>query len=493
MEKALKKVFILPLLLALLLTLIPAASLNAHAAYNQEVEFDSDIVYMESLDQGTVIFNKNADKKTPMASLTKITTAIMVLERVDDLQAILTVTQEELDELKNTNSSTAGLVADEELTVQQLLYLLMVHSANEAAIILAHYVSGSTEQFVKEMNAYVKKLGCENTHYMNPHGLDAENHYTTAKDLAIIIRHALENEEFTKIVGTSEYILEPTNKRKETKFTNTNYLLNSGSYYYYAPCKGIKTGTTAEAGYCLASYATQNGYTYMTIVIQGPEQWQKRTVSGGNMAFNESIRAYKWVFENIKLTAVATPKDQVAQVDVKLGRKKDKVTLVPAEEVQALIPSRIDSSGISIELIPDSLPEEVLAPIKPGDKIGKAKVLYAGEELTTVDLAAAEEVHRSIPAAAWYYVKKAFSYWAVRIAAIAVVVLLAAFLIWWNIRKKQQKDSNLNMIRVRHDVEGSGSIRTVSTELRRGKKSSLQRRRESRRRHRSRSYWRTRR
>lgn len=492
MGKALKKLYILPLLLALLVTLTPI--LPAHAAYNAEVEFESDIVYMESLDQGTVIFNKNADKKTPMASLTKITTAMVVLEKADDLQRVCTVTQDELDELAGTNSSTAGLVDGEQLTVEQLLYLLMVHSANEAAIILAHEFSGTTAAFVEEMNAYAAKLGCMDTHYLNPHGLDAEGHYTTARDLALIIRHALQNDEFTKIVGTPVYEMEATNKRDATKYNNTNSLLVPGSYYSYTPCKGIKTGTTAEAGYCLASYASQNGYTYLTIIIQGAEGWKNRTYSGGNTAFNETIRAYKWVFDNIKLTPIATPKDKVTQVNVDLGRKKDKVTLVPAQEVQALIPSSIDSSGISIELIPESLPKEILAPIKPGDKIGKAKVLYAGEELTTVDLAASEEVKRSWPATIWYYVKKGFGYWSVRIAALALVLLLIALLIWRRVKQKQQKDSNLNMIRIRHDVDGSGgSLRGVNTELVRGRKSSYQMKRESRRRHRSRSYWRKRR
>jgi len=492
MGKALKKLYILPLLLALLVTLTPV--LPAHAAYNAEVEFESDIVYMESLDQGTVIFNKNADKKTPMASLTKITTAMVVLEKADDLQRVCTVTQDELDELAGTNSSTAGLVDGEQLTVEQLLYLLMVHSANEAAIILAHEFSGTTAAFVEEMNAYAAKLGCKDTHYLNPHGLDAEGHYTTARDLALIIRHALQNDEFTKIVGTPVYEMEATNKRDATKYNNTNSLLVPGSYYSYTPCKGIKTGTTAEAGYCLASYASQNGYTYLTIIIQGAEGWKNRTYSGGNTAFNETIRAYKWVFDNIKLTPIATPKDKVTQVNVDLGRKKDKVTLVPAQEVQALIPSSIDSSGISIELIPESLPKEVLAPIKPGDKIGKAKVLYAGEELTTVDLAASEEVKRSWPATIWYYVKKGFGYWSVRIAALALLLLLIALLIWRRVKQKQQKDSNLNMIRIRHDVDGSGgSLRGVNTELSRGRKSSYQMKRESRRRHRSRSYWRKRR
>lgn len=491
MGKALKKLLILPILFALLVTLAPI--LPARAAFNDEVEFTSDIVYMESLDRGTVIFNKNADKQTPMASLTKITTAIMVIERADDLQRVCTVTEDELNELKNTNSSVAGLVAGEELTIEQLLYLMMVHSANEAAVILAHELSGNSVQFAEEMNAYVKKLGCQNTHYVNPHGLDAEGQYTTAKDLAIIIRHALENDLFKQIVGCPTYTLDATNKRPETTYKNTNSLLEQGSFYSYAPCLGIKTGTTEQAGYCLASYATQNGYTYLCIVIQGAEGWKTRTASGGNTAFNETIRAYKWAFENIRLTPIATPKDKVGDAGVLLGRKKDKVALVPAKEVQALIPQQVDSSSISIELIPESLPNEVLAPIKVGDKIGKAKVLYAGEELTTIDLAASEEVHRSWPATIWYYLKKGFSHWWVRIAALALLLLILAFLLWWRIRKKQQKESNLNMIRIRHDIDGERPLRGVSTEQIRGKRSSLQRRKDSRRRHRSRNYWRTKR
>lgn len=490
MEKALKKLCILPLVLALLVALIPA--LSAHAAYNSELEFDSDIVYMESLDQGTVIFNKNANKKTPMASLTKITTAMVVLNKVEDLQQVCTVTQEELDELAGTNSSMAGLLVGEEVTVEQLLYLLMVHSANEAAVVLAHEVSGSTQAFVKEMNAYANTLGMKNTHYRNPHGLDEKDHYTTAHDLAILIRQALKNDEFTKIVGTPRYTLE-TNKRDGTRFTNTNSLIIPGSVYNYLPCMGIKTGTTEEAGHCLASYASQNGYTYLTIIIGGPDEGKTRTYYSGNPAFRETIKAYEWVFDNIKLTSIASTKDKVASVDVKLGRGKDKVTLVPAEEVQALIPSTIDSSGISIELIPESLPREILAPIKPGDKIGKAKVLYAGEELTTIDLAASEEVHRSWPATLWYYVKKAFRYWSVRIAILAVLLLIIALIVWKKIRKKQQKDSNLNMIRIHHDIDGGGELRGVNTELIRTNQSSYQRKRESRRRHRSRNYWRTRR
>ena len=119
--------------------------------------------------------------------------------------------------------------------------------------------------------------------------------------------------------------------------------------------------------------------------------------------------------------------------------------------------------------------------------------LYAGEELTTIDLAASEDIHRSWPATAWYYLKKAFSHWPVRIGALVLLLALIALLIWLRLRKKQQKDSNLNMIRIRHDIDGGSPLRGVSTEQIRGKKSSLQRKRESRRRHRSRNDWRTKR
>ena len=273
----LKLLFLLPVLCALLLTsLLP---MRSYAAYNSEVEFDSDIVYVESLDQGTVIFNKNANKKTPMASLTKITTAMVVLDNVENLDKKVKVTQAELDELANTNSSTAGISVDEILTIRQLLNLLMVKSANEASVILAHEVAGSTPKFVAMMNEFAKALGCKNTHYVNPHGLDAPGHYTTATDLARLTKYALKNNTFKKIVAQPTYTLAKTNKREETTYPNTNDLLKPNGIYYYKGVRGVKTGTTDEAGQCLVSYATRNGYTYLCIVLSGPKAYAEKKTS----------------------------------------------------------------------------------------------------------------------------------------------------------------------------------------------------------------------
>jgi len=467
-----KKIGLLLLVLALFFTSI--APVQAFAAYNNEVDLESDIYYMENLDQGTVIFSKNASKETPMASLTKITTAMVVLERVDNLDEKITVTQEMMDTIADTNSSTAGIVTGEELTIRQLLNLMLVKSANEAASILAIHVGGSVSKFVKMMNQYAKDCGCTNTHYVNPHGLDADDHYTTAKDLAKIIKKAIENTTFRKIVAQPKYTLPRTNKRAPETFESTNYLLNSESAYYYSACRGIKTGTTNGAGHCLASYATKNGYTYLLIVIEGGDQYEERVEENNvdqYIAFSDSVKAYTWVFDNIRLKVVAQPTDIVTVVDVKLARKSDHVQLVPAQEVTALLPDSVDASGISIEPIAETLPEELRAPIKEGETIAQANVMYAGESLCKIDLVAADSVHRSILGTIWYYIAKLFSFWIVRIVfGVLVLVLLLYWLINYLYNKKRQQ-KRVHVVRIQNKPNGSNrNLRAVPTDDRKKKK-----------------------
>ncbi len=460
LPRPLKSAFIIPLLLAVLLSsLFPV---NAQAAYNGEVDFESDIVYMISLDQGTDIFRKNSTKKTPMGSLTKITTALVVLDNEKDLDKKVTVTQKELDELAGTYSMTANLRDGEVLTIRQLLSLILIYNANDAAVVLAHEVSGSTEAFVKKMNQFAKDRGCTDTNYKNPHGLDASGHYTTAQDLAKILKYGLKNETFKKMVSQPKYELPKTNKRESTTtYTNANSLLANGGSYYYSPCRGIKAGSSDSAGYCLASYAVKNGYTYLCIVISGPKAYAS---SKTNVAFKESIAAYKWTFDNIKLKVVAQPSDIVAVVHVNLGKDTDHVRLVPEKEVTALIPSSVDASGISLEVIPGSVPEDLHAPLKEGKVVGKARVLYAGEQLTTVNLVAAESVHQSFFGSIGYYIGKFFKSKVVRV--ILILAILAGIFIYLinYLYKKQDKASRVNTVRVKHDIDGEQPIRLVSND-----------------------------
>ena len=437
----------------------------AHAVYNNEVELDSDIVYMESLDQGTVIFNKNAKKKTAMASLTKICTAIVVLDKVKDLESKVTVKQEVMDTLAGTNSSTAGISTGEVLTVNQLLNLMLVHSANESAAILADYVGGDINSFVGMMNAYAQKLGCKNTHFMNPHGLDEDGHYTTAEDLAKIIKYALKNDVFKKIVAQAEYTLPDTNKRETVTYSNTNFLLNKNSNYYYEPCRGIKTGTTENAGQCLASYATQNGYTYICIVIGGKDLYASSS-HDINRAFNDTVRAYKWVFDNIKLKTVASPANIVTVADIDLARKVDTVQLVPAKEITALLPSDVDTSGVSIEVVDGSVNPKLHAPVKAGEVLGKADILYADDKLCIIDLVAAQDVHRSFFGSIWYCITSLFHFLIVK---VALAVLLLGGLLYWIIYRSYQKSqtrNNINMVRPAPGTKGAKTLKGTSTQHR---------------------------
>lgn len=466
-KKVWQRIMIIPVLFAMLLSFIPLS--QSHAAYyNNEVKFSSNIVYMESLDEGTVIFSKNANEKTAMASLTKITTAMVVLNNVKDLDIKITVPQAPMDSIAGTNSSTAGITVGEVLTVRQLLNLMLVHSANEAAAILAYYVGGNDiDTFVGMMNSYAKKLGCKNTHYTNPHGLDESGHYTTANDLALIIKDALKNSTFKKIVSQSSYTLAKTNKRDSVTYPSTNYLLNSGSSYYYEGCRGIKTGTTENAGHCLASYTTSNGYTYLCIVIEGAKTYAKNEAAGttnDNIAFDDTIKAYDWVFKNIKLKVVAGPNEVVTDVPVALGRSADHVQLVPSEDVTALLPSNVDASGVSIEPIESSISKDIRAPIHKGDKLGKAKVVYAGSTLCTIDLVANEDIHQSFFGSIGYYLKKFFSYKVVKIILVLFLIFLLIWLLVNLLYRRKKRAGNIHLVRVYHDSKGEKPIRTITSD-----------------------------
>ena len=430
-------------------------SVPASAAYNDEIDFRSEVVYMENLDQNTIIFNKNSDMQVAPASLTKITTCMVVLDNCDNLDAKVKVKQESLDMLIGTNSSTAGTKAGEILTVRELLNLMMVRSANEATLILADYVAGSVDAFVEMMNTFVSGLGCKNTHYVNTHGLDADNHYTTAEDLAIIIKYALQNDTFKEIVGKSEYVQAATNKRKETKYNSTNNLLLSNSIYYYEPCKGIKTGSTTNAGYCLASYATKNGYTYLCIIMKAPMEplhpENETDTFKYNWAFKETKQAYEWAFSNIKLKTIASKTDIVDVVDVSLAKDTDHVRLVPAHDVSALMPATVDSSSILIEPVPGSISDDIRAPIKAGDILGQAEIKYAGATIATVDLVAGDDVSRSAIATIGFGIKHFLTSKFMRLVYIllAVCILIVIALRYYNknIKRKKMKVMNGGQIK----------------------------------------------
>jgi len=390
---------------ALVLLLLAGNLLPAGAAFNNllrdvKITGVSEILLLESLDDGSVIFSRNETRRTAPASLTKLMTVILVMEHCTDFTEVVEAPAYCLEMFYGTGSSNAGIRIGERLTVEQLLYCVMLNSANEAAAILADWVAGSQEAFVEKMNEKAQALGCADTRYANVHGLDEEGHYTTASDTAKIARYALDKDfkgvaMLEKIMATVTYELPPNNKHtnKRTLLT-TNRMINKFHPDYFSPhVSGMKTGSTEAAGDCVVARASRGGYNYLCVVMRG----QKLVLAGDtywkNTAFVDAKALLDWTFANIRLRQVTEMGKAVAGVSVEMARSVDYLQLVPKEDIYALVPEGIDSGNVYVE--PIDIPESVTAPIEKGQPIAGARILYAGEEFARVSLVAAEDVSRS--------------------------------------------------------------------------------------------------
>ncbi len=390
-----KKVIIFCLTLAVILSCF--APIGASAVYNSSVETETEIYYIESLDTGTVLFEQNSTQQTAPASLTKIVTAALALKHCEDLNTVITVPEHCIRLLDGTGSSLAGIKVGEEITMLSLLYCLMVSSANEAAMIIADYVGGTIADFIVMMNELAQELGCENTHFANPHGLDDPDHYSCAADMAKLTKYAMQFPVFNEITSTKEYTLPATNMNSERKIRTTNYLMLSGyKEYYLEEAKGIKTGSTTNAGKCVVTTATKNGYSYLAVAMKAPFYDYDKDGYNENFAFMDVKAMLEWTFKNIKLKTVTDPSQIITVADVKYAWGVDHVRLVPAEEYFALVPVGVDSASVLVEPVEGGLPEALEAPIKKGDEVCEAIVSYAGEEIARIKLVAAEDVDRSI-------------------------------------------------------------------------------------------------
>ena len=391
----------------LFLVLIAAGAVPSHGAFNSllrdipKLSGVSEVILLESLDDGSVIFNRNDTLRTAPASLTKIVTAILAMEHCENLYEVITVKPECITMFYGINSANAGIKIGEELTVEQLLYCLMVPSGNEAAAILADYTAGSQEAFVAQMNEFTQRMGLEDTQFMNAHGLDEEGHYTTARDVAAIVRYALGaefkgNALFEKIIGALTYEIPETNKNNKRTLLNTNRMLNRGYRdYYCADVSGVKTGSTRGAGECVVAKASRGGFNYLCIVMRGDKVRLPPKTYDVNTAFVDAKAILEWSFTHIKLRQVADREKAVGEVPVELARNADHVQLRPKEDLVAFVPEGIDSKSVLVEIIPELTPEKVMAPVYKDQPMGAARILFAGEEFARVELVAADNVSRS--------------------------------------------------------------------------------------------------
>ena len=289
------------------------------------------------------------------------------------------------------------------MTVEQLLYAIMLPSANEAAVMLAYEIGGgSLEKFVDMMNQKAAEIGCTNTHFVNSNGLFDENHYSTAYDMYLITKYALQYEKFREIVATPSYDTGPTNKQDNLHWDSTNKMIVEGSGFYYPEITGVKTGTLEEAGRCLITTAEKDGYEYLLVMMGAPYIDENGDYISPNQAFTLTAQFYDWVFDTYKAKTIVEKGDKVSSINnVRLAKDgKDHLQLVSGQTFSALLPDNIDVSNvrrIAYNLDGERIGENdyITAPVEKGTKLGTLKLMLYGSELGEVDLIAGEDIEES--------------------------------------------------------------------------------------------------
>lgn len=364
--------------------------------YSPPFETTAQGVYLINTDTDEVIYEKNSTQKMYPASTTKIMTAILAIEMIDDLsQAQVTMKSYIQDEMYLKNKeyggiSLGGFLKGETITMDKLLYAALLPSANEAAMMIADYVGdGSIDYFIELMNNKAKEIGAVNTHFTNPHGLHDPDHYTTPYDLYLIARYAMKNPVFVKIVNTISFDGGPTNLHDSLLWHTTNSMIKPSSKYYSNYISGIKTGTTDEAGRCFVSQASKDGYNYMMVIMGAPMDMEDELSN-----FFETKRLYQWVFDTFKVKTIKEKGEIMSETGLRLTKdnKKDHLKLMSGERLSALIPDDIDVTSVTVTT---EIPKMVNAPVKKGDHIGFASFILAGENIGRIPLVAAENVEAS--------------------------------------------------------------------------------------------------
>ena len=352
--------------------------------YPSDFTVDAPAYALVELKSNSIIYGKELDMKRYPASLTKIMTCMLAIEYGNPTD-ILTVSETALQNLHAAGSS-AGLVAGEEMSLDNMLYCIMLWSANEGCNVIGEHISGNVESFVELMNNTAQALGMENTHFANTHGLHDENHYTTVRDMTILARWAWNNETFRRYATTTAYEVPATNKSDVRVLHTTNYLTSTDvdARYYYSYASGIKTGYTTPAGGCLISTATDGDAEYMSIVT-GCDLWS----NDQDMRFIETKRMFRHAFETYSFMQILTDSVMLDQPTVKNAVGRGDVVVHAADNVTVLLPNTCTPEDITVRLSYDG---ELTAPLTKGQKVGTVTVLYQGVTLAVSDLLALTNV-----------------------------------------------------------------------------------------------------
>ena len=395
---------------------------------------------------GEIIHENNAKEKMYPASTTKVMTALLVLENCEDLSETVTMKKIDFTDVAN-GASSAGLQVGETVTVEDLLYCMLLPSGNEAANALARYIGGDVESFAKMMNDRADDLGCVNSHFVNPNGLHDDDHYTCAYDLYLIAQAAMQFDSFQTIVNTAQKNLSPTNKAAEHPngknlyiLTTNQLILSSGSKYHYAYAKGVKTGHTSQAGYCLVATATKKKSSLISVMLgcerpKGADQ---------PLTYQQTKELFEWGYANFSAKTLIEKGAEIQEIPVRLSTDTDKLMLVAGDDLSATVPNDCELSDFETQI---TVPDDVTAPITAGQKIGTLTLVKDGVTYGQVDLLSLSEVSLS---EVLYYadlLENFFRSGLFKIILVTLILLLIFYVAVYIIRERRRRQRRRAMMR----------------------------------------------
>ena len=402
------------------------------ARYELPFEVNARAYVLASLDTGEILFEKNSHEKYDPASLTKLLTAYTTYQYVDDFENTkIAAPRYVYDELFGLNSSTADIRQGEILSVNDLMYAMMLPSANEAASILADYIgNGDITNFCMMMNNEARKLGCKNTNFSNPHGLFKENHYTSAYDMYLIAKACYNVPGFMDIVTTNTYQL-PANIKHANPYhiQNTNKMQVRTSPYYRSYVKGMKTGTLDYNNFVCT--CQKDGENYILVVL-GADFSAGETRPA--MITTQQIMDY--FFESYSLRSANTLTFPVTEVPLKYSADADTLLVYADTQVMSILPNDADESSFQKVY---NLPEYVGAPIAAGDVIGTVDYYLAGQKVGTSQLVSHDDMERSTVMFLVGKFQEAYKSLYFRVVLAVTFVLVAIYFIFAYLQYKKHE------------------------------------------------------
>ena len=315
------------------------------------------------VETGRVLFSSNMHQRLPMASTTKVMTALLAIE-MGDLHAPVTCSENAF----GVPGTSIYLAQGETLTLEEMLLGLMLSSGNDAAVAISEHIAGSMTAFVAMMNERARQIGAVNTHFMNPHGLPQDTHVTTAYDLALIAREAMGSDVFRRIVSTQHATIPWEGRAYDRQLSNKNRLLGS-----YPGATGVKTGYTSKAGRCLVFGAQRGGMEIVGVVL-GCYDW-----------FDEAARLMDGCFDTYTMTRMLGPMQSAGDIAV-TGGSRASVSMCLMRELSVPL-----AQGETAQVVLD-VPQSVPAPVYPGMHLGTATLVCGGERLAQCEVVAAGRV-----------------------------------------------------------------------------------------------------